>query len=314
MAIDININNQNKHWILVVLSKIKEVSLLLLGFIVTCIKFLGRFIKRIWKILVGLAALIMIVIGCIWGYDYYNNVYLPEKLLNEAVADIESKFNSKDDSIKCEYAYNILLTDYDWKYENVSNDELYLGIAYLSDDAFKYIESKAYEGNAKCQYRLGQLYSHKNNTIENNLEKAVYWWNEAAQQDYIQAFNNLGVAYKDGIGVNQDLRKAVEYLKRGAEAGEDWAQRNYGDLFVQGVSVKVGSHKETKKTTGYCNGEKISEYYDYKTMDFIRVYRVEVDDYEEIIPKDITQAQKWWKKAAAQGNEVAKERLQKIYE
>ena len=40
----------------------------------------------------------------------------------------------------------------------------------------------------------------------------------------------------------------------------------------------------------------------------------EVPDYEILIKKDIEQAKYWWKKAAAQGNEVAKERLQKIYQ
>lgn len=44
------------------------------------------------------------------------------------------------------------------------------------------------------------------------------------------------------------------------------------------------------------------------------VYLEEVDDYETLVPKDIEQAKYWWKKAAAQGNEVAKERLQKIYQ
>ena len=38
-----------------------------------------------------------------------------------------------------------------------------------------------------------------------------------------------------------------------------------------------------------------------------------VDDYETLIVKDIEQAKFWWKQSAAQGNEVAKERLQQIY-
>ena len=52
----------------------------------------------------------------------------------------------------------------------------------------------------------------------------------------------------------------------------------------------------------------------YATMDFIYVYQVTVPDYKTLIPKDIEQAKYWWKKSAAQGNEQAKERLQKIYE
>ena len=44
------------------------------------------------------------------------------------------------------------------------------------------------------------------------------------------------------------------------------------------------------------------------------VYMVDVDDYEVLIPQDIEQAKYWWQKAAAQGNEYAKELLQKVYE
>ena len=48
--------------------------------------------------------------------------------------------------------------------------------------------------------------------------------------------------------------------------------------------------------------------------DYIYYEYVEVDDYKVILHKDIEKAKYWWRKAATQGNEVAKERLQKIYE
>ena len=38
---------------------------------------------------------------------------------------------------------------------------------------------------------------------------------------------------------------------------------------------------------------------------------VEVEDYDTLVPKDIEQAKLWWKRSASQGNEIAKERLQK---
>jgi TPR repeat protein len=74
------------------------------------------------------------------------------------------------------------------------------------------------------------------------------------------------------------MRKAVMWLKKAAELGSDYGQRNYGDLFMEGVKITVGTHTEV------------------------------------LVPKDIEQAKYWWKKAAAQGNEVAKDRLQKLYE
>lgn len=317
MAIDININNQNKHWVLVVLEKIKNGILCISRFILKCIVAIGRFLMKIWKLLVGVALLAIIIYGGIEGYDYYKYTYVPEKLLSEAVEDIEYKFLMEADSIKYDYAYAILRKDYKWGYNDVNDCDISNRLTKYHSEAFKYIESQAYEGNARSQYLLGQLYYWAGEVYHyatRDFVKAAYWWNEAVLQNYTRAYNNLGMAYKKGNGVPVDLRKAVHYLKMGAEAGEELAQKNYGDLFVYGVRVKVGSHKEIRKTSGYCEGEKIRTYLDDDLMEFITVYRVDVDDYETIIPIDIEQAKYWWRKSAAQGNELAKERLQKIYE
>ena len=302
MAIDININNQNKHWLLVILGKIKDFILAIWSFVVKCLKGLGRFIKRIWKILIGIAALIIIIAAGAWGYYYYNNTYIPEKLLSEAVDDIESKFYSKNDSIKLEYAFNILHRDYDWRYDNVNDEDIRDRLTSKIKEAFKLVEDKAYAGNARCQYALGQIYLHGNDYIDKDTSKAVYWWNEAALQGYTKAYNNVGIAYKEGIGVNKDLRLAIEWLKKGAEAGEDFAQCNYGDLFKDGVKIQTGSHKRLKP--GY-NPALYNKYDLYAWED--------VPEYETLISQDIEQAKYWWKKAAAQGNENAKNSLQQIY-
>lgn len=279
---------------------------------------IGRFFKNKWKLLVCLLAVALLVIGGILGYDYYKNTYIPEKRLNEAIQDIEKKFHSEVDSTKYEYAYRILKVGYEWDFENIDNNCIYDRLTKHQDEAFKYIEDQAYDGNAKCQFLLGQIYcwgEERYHYKTKDLVKAAYWWNEAAQQGYVKSYNNLGIAYKEGYGVSIDLRKAVKYLKMGSEAGDDWAQRNYGDLFVEGVKVKCGSHIEhVKSVTNVLTEDKVREYYDSQSGQWIYVYRRSIDDYETLIPKDIEQAKYWWREAAIQGNEQAKEKLQKIYE
>ncbi len=57
--------------------------------------------------------------------------------------------------------------------------------------------------------------------------------------------------------------------------------------------VKVGSHIETKRLTGYGwhgGGENIREYYDPNLMEFINITKEEVDDHKWIVPQDIEQA------------------------
>ena len=262
--------------------------------------------------------LALVVFGCIVGYNYYVNTYLPEKQLNDAISDVKSKFNSDNDSLKAEYAFYLLEKNHKWGYDGVNDADINLKLKEYQDSSFQYIEAKAFSGEPEMQYLLGNLYcwgEKRYNFVNSDEVKAAYWWNEAAKNGYIKAFNSLGIAYKKGIGVEVDLLKAVECLKNGAEAGDDMAQMNYGDLFLDGVKVKVGSHKETRKTSGgYPGAKKIREYYDYTTMDFISVYEVDVDDYEELIPVDLEQAKNWWQKSAEQGNPQAKDKLQKIYQ
>ena len=81
--------------------------------------------------------------------------------------------------------------------------------------------------------------------------------------------------------------------------------------------MKVGSHKEIQKAVygkAYRSEDKIREYWDDSKMEWVKYYQVEVVDYKTILSKDIKQAQYWWKKAADNGDETAKERLQQIYE
>ena len=99
---------------MVILDKIKNIIILVWGIIVKILKTVGRFIKRIWKILVGLAALVVIIVAAAWGYDYYTNEYVPQKKLDAAVEGITSNINSKNDSIKAEYALFVLNKNHEW--------------------------------------------------------------------------------------------------------------------------------------------------------------------------------------------------------
>lgn len=334
MPINVNINNQNKHWILVIVEKI---GLVLKNFLcgisrvsMICIKAIGKFFKKIWKPLLGLVVIGAIIASCIGCFYYYKDTYKPNKLLNDAIADIENKLANGMETI---YAYAILRKDYEWGYKNVVDSIISNKLSKHYSEAFEYIESKAYEGSAKHQYILGQIYSFAGeyyHYASKDKTKAAYWWNEAVKQNYITAYNNLANAYMYGTGVKQNERKAIEYYRKGAEGGCDWAQRNYGDLFMNGVEVKVGSHKEkityTKHCTGYLKSDEVDitewnykslgykRYWDSTQQDYVYYRYEEVDDYKVILHKDIEKAKYWWRKAAAQGNEVAKERLQKIYE
>jgi len=181
------------------------------------------------------------------------------------------------------------------------------------------------EGVSDAQYALGCYYggadfkTHSWNnyyTLDGNSvdhAKEAYWYQQAANQGDADAMGNLGNAYMSGKGVAIDKTKGLGLIREAAELGSAFYQCRLGDYYRDGVQMKVGTHKETRKTTEY-RSNRLREYYDYNKGQFVYVYEIEVTDYQTVLPKDIKQAQYWWKKAADNGDEIAKERLQQIYE
>lgn len=189
----------------------------------------------------------------------------------------------------------------------------------------------AEKGNADAQYVLGNYYGGAEYDKEeggwNNYRtadgksidnaKQAYWYLQAANQGHTSAMGNLGLSYMYGTGVNRDEKKGLELIQKAASLGNAFYQCRLGDYYRDGVKMQVGTHKETRKSIdgGWYNSEdKVREYWDDYRMEWVTVYQIEVADYKIILPKDMNQAQYWWKKAAENGDETAKERLQQIYE
>lgn len=271
-----------------------------------------------------------IITGIVFGIIYIVDDYIPNRKLDKAVNEIIYNFEYGDKDTKRKYAAWILSTDHEWDFKDVADYRISNKIRWHEGNyhkkAFDYVESMAYKGDKKCQCLLGHFYlfgeergedaynSPSSYYTKQDLVKSAYWYNEAAKQDNPTACNNLGTAYKEGRGVNTDMRQAVKWLRKAAELESDYGQRNYGDLFMEGVKIKVGSHKEEYTTTEYQYYGKCKRTYYDKRGEKHYVYEEEVDDYEVLVPKDIEQAKYWWRKAAEQGDEAAKDRLQKIYE
>ncbi len=302
-----NNNNQNKHWTLVIIGKVQDLLFVILGFFVILlgliinvfegiwryIPVVRRFIKRIVKTLSEAASILIILYIGVYGYMYYTKDYIPKKRLDEAVADIERKLNAFEVETRAGVGLDILRTDSSFKYYyyQVPDSAIRSRIYIFAEDALRNIHEIASGGDERYQKSLGDLYYYDNDHIENDYAKAAYWWNEAAQQGYTYAFGYIGYAYLNGIGVKKNPRLALEWLKKGAELDDSNSQYLYGNLFLEGVKVKIGSHKEENTTLG-CT----------------------VDDYDTLVPVDIEQAKYWWRKAADAWDERAKDALQKIYD
>ena len=123
----------------------------------------------------------------------------------------------------------------------------------LSDMDPAALRALAETGDAMAQLNLGAAYDHGKG-VERDLEQALYWYQQAAEQGLAEAQFNLahllaeseisevaaaewmakaaaqgmldaqflmGVIYAEGLGVAQDPQRAREWLQRAIDAGHD---------------------------------------------------------------------------------------------
>jgi TPR repeat protein len=72
-----------------------------------------------------------------------------------------------------------------------------------------------------------------------SFSEAAFWYEEAAKRGNGNAFNNLGVLYKEGHGVIQDYPKAFICFSRAAAMDIPEGQYNLGLLYDQGLGCEA---------------------------------------------------------------------------
>ena len=218
-------------------------------------------------------------------YDTYGSLF-PKMNARKAVNDIIYKFEYGNKDVKYKYAKNIFNNVCVWEeYEGV--DKFYIN-SLLEEKgygkaAFEYVESMAYSGDADCQYLLGifYYYGHEN------------WdWPD----------------YRFKYRIERDLDKSSYWSKEAALQDHARACNKLGISYLYGHGVEKNKSKAAywlKKSAelgdelGQVNYGDLWQEGFYLDGNFVR---------------DIEVAKSWWRKAAEQGDERARDRLQKIYE
>ena len=78
--------------------------------------------------------------------------------------------------------------------------------------------------DAYSQYLLGSI------LCENQSVEGIKWLEKAADQNYTDAYRDLGNLYLDGSIVSQNLKKAEEFFQKAANQGDQEAQTKLQDL------------------------------------------------------------------------------------
>ena len=168
----------------------------------------------------------------------------------------------------------------------------------LAAEAVKWFHKAADRGNADAENNLGTCYANGLGVPKDEAE-AAKWYRKAAEQDDGDAQYWLGGAYEAGRGVETNIVEAAkwyykaaenqkveaqEWIRKAAAKGDASAQCFLGDLFRKGeMGVKVNLQDYP--------GVNVTEHH-----------------------KNPTEAVKWYRRAAAQGNAAAQNNLGVAYQ
>lgn len=119
------------------------------------------------------------------------------------------------------------------------------------DKAKEWFEKGIAKDDAYCMRGLANMYLEDFKGFENDNAKAFDLYNKAYQsalkaKDDKQsslAACNIGYCYDNGIGVDKDVNKGIEWFTKAAELGEKTAMYNLGQKYYWGTGVEKNYDK-----------------------------------------------------------------------
>lgn len=93
----------------------------------------------------------------------------------------------------------------------------------------------AQEGNDVCQTLLGKWIFEGSHGYQQDYEKAVAWWMQAAKKNNDEAVANLGFCYMYGMGVAADSTTASRLFEKALKLGNKQVETIHDSLAATGV-------------------------------------------------------------------------------
>lgn len=112
--------------------------------------------------------------------------------------------------------------------------------------AIELLERAAKSGDAEAQYELATLYE-KGIGVAQDVKKAIGLFHQSADANYADAINDLGfLHYQGGLGIIRDRKRAREYFGRAADLRHPEAMFNYAAMIDDGLVSKKGPKDAAK--------------------------------------------------------------------
>lgn len=128
--------------------------------------------------------------------------------------------------------------------------------------------------------------------------QAFKWFKRGAELGNRTAMGNLAWSYRYGHGVEKNYSEALRWYRKAASQGSLYSQTGVGDMYFYGLGV---SQSYTTAKSWYLKAANKDYVGAQKAMGW---YYVKQDNLDKAL--------KWYRKAAAQGDKEAKERISDI--
>ena len=117
------------------------------------------------------------------------------------------------------------------------------GVKRDTTKAANLLEELAANGDIDAQYNLGSLYSAGRSDFPKNAERAIFWYQKAAERGFASAQYNLGSIYAQGNGVPKNLSLAGDWYSKAVKQNHPKALLDLGTMYAYGLGYDVDIEK-----------------------------------------------------------------------
>lgn len=176
------------------------------------------------------------------------------------------------------------------------------GIGFDFEKARELFETALENGCAEANYGMGILYENDAYDVERDTDKALRYFEEAAKSEdsawASNAYREISYIYKNGIGVEKDLEKALEYQTKASDISKTY----FGDDIIRlgDIYDEMGESEKAKE----CYNEGITDLKEQGDAGSDRALCVlgAVYTNDKVIERDGTKALEYLEKAAERNN------------
>ena len=154
------------------------------------------------------------------------------------------------------------------------------------------LEKASSAGSAEAMNRLGVLYRDGIEGVDPNPEIAVQWFRKGSEAGSTGAMENLGFALLSGTGVAKDVRESESWLRKAAEQGSASAECSLGTRLYE------GDFGEKNPVEAVAWWEKAAEHGDTVAMNNLSLFYWDPDNG----CSDMKKAEAWLVRAAESGD------------